>query len=243
MLIPYRPDQGYRDQAWLKHVRRFWDCFDPETYEIIVQSPKPGAHPGEFNHPAAINAAAKRARGEVFLIADADTSWAPSNMPERLVAAVRYGAPWAMPKRYAQLTLPQSRGVLQRSRYPSMSPTEALLDGASWVGDSVSWAGLVCVPRAAFDTVRGYDERYAWWGADDVAFGLSLDALWGPHERVEGSALHLWHPTPLAERYGHRKHAAQQQLTERYMEAAGDPVAMRELRSGEPGAIERSFAL
>lgn len=225
VLVPYRPDGGYRQAAWEGVVRDTWG---QSGAELIVQSPGPGAHPGEFNHPAAINAAAASASHELLIVADADCLWTPTDLPALLVEAVQGGAHWAMARRYAQLTVTQSRRLVKRSAPPS----EVLLQRAQWVGDSVSWAGLICVRAKDFAEVGGYDERWAWWGADDVAFGLSMETLVGPHVRVPGSILHLWHPTPLAHNYGHERHPEQYALGERYKAAAGDREAMLQVRFG-----------
>lgn len=225
VLVPYRPDDGYREQAWESVVRNAWLA---SGAELIVESPGPGASPAEFNHPAAINAAAAKASGDVLIVADADCLWTPTALPELLVEAVRSGSHWALPRRYAQLTSSQSSRVVKRGT----PPHEGMLDRAQWVGDSVSWAGLVCVRAEDFATVGGYDERWSWWGADDMAFGLTMETLIGPHERVAGSVLHLWHPAPLAQTYGHEKHRGQYDLGERYKAAAGDREAMLQVRFG-----------
>lgn len=225
VLVPYRPDGGYREQAWESVVR---DAWEQSGAELIVESPGPGASPAEFNHPAAINAAASHASGGVLIVADADCLWTPTNLPSLLVEAVQGGAHWAMARRYAQLTASQSRRLVKRSAPPS----EVLLQRAKWVGDSVSWAGLICMRAGDFASVGGYDERWAWWGADDAAFGLSMETLVGPHVRVPGSILHLWHPTPLAHNYGHERHPEQYALGERYKAAAGDREAMLQVRFG-----------
>jgi hypothetical protein len=227
VLVPYRPDGGYREQAWEHLLGPSWAA---SGAEVIVESPGDGAHPGEFNHPLAINTAAAKASGDVFLIADADTYWT-KGLPELLVEAVRGGAPWAMPRHYAKLTVTQSRSLVKGRPSQSVAGLHAR---AHWVGDSVSWSGLVCVPQAAFHEVGGYDERWEFWGADDVAFGLSLDTLVGEHVRIEGSCLHLWHPEPLGQTYGHSRHREQYALGERYKAAAGDAAAMREVRFGVP---------
>lgn len=228
VLVPYRPDGGYRQQAWEHLVGPAWAA---SGAEVIVESPGPGKHPGDFNHPRAINAAAARASGDVLIVADADTFWRASDLPERLAETVRSGAAWAMPRHYAKLTVSQSRQLVKGTSSQSLA---GLHDRAHWVGDSVSWSGLVCVPATAFHAVGGYDERWDFWGADDVAFGLSLDTLVGRHERVAGSCLHLWHPEPLAQTYGHEHHRAQYALGEDYKMAAGDPEAMRRVRFAEP---------
>lgn len=226
VLVPYRPDDGYRDQAWQHVVRPAWEALG---VELIVKNPGPGMSPAEFNHPKAINAAARNATREVLIVADADTYWGPEDLPSRLVASLESGAQWAMPRRYAQLTVTQSRSIVRGGR---AQPLDRLHTGAGWVGDSVSWAGLVCVRADDFWRVGGYDERWEFWGADDMAFGLAMDTLVGPHERVEGTCLHLWHPTPLEHNYGHKRHRFQHNLGELYKRAAGDPVAMRQVRFG-----------
>lgn len=228
VIVPYRPDGGYRQQAFEHVVSPSWEA---KGAEVIIESPGEGRHPGDFNHPRAINAAADRARGAVLIIADADTYWMPSDLPERLVTAVRGGAYWAMPRRYAQLTVTQSRLIVKGR---SIASPSGLLANAHWVGDSVSWAGMICVRADDFAAVGGYDERWEFWGADDVAFGLGMDALVGRHTRVEGACLHLWHPTPLGETYGHERHREQHALGERYKAAAGNAAAMRKVRFSEP---------
>jgi hypothetical protein len=99
----------------------------------------------------------------------------------------------------------------------------------SWVGDQVSWSGIVVVPREAFYLVGGYDERYEGWGADDIAFGLSLETLYGPHLRYPGEAIHLWHPRGIQERGLHANGNDGRNLTRRYIRAAGNRVKMRAL--------------
>lgn len=226
VLIPYRPDGAFRDAAWESVVQIAWE---QTGAELLVASPGPGASPAEFNHPAAINEARRRATRPILMVSDADCLWTPVNAPARLAYVVREGgAPWAMLRRYATLGQQQSRSIVLRKRWTA----EQALSRASWVGDKVSWAGLICMRAEDFDTVGGYDERFAWWGADDQAFGLTMDALVGKHARVEGSVLHLWHPAPLRETYGHREHRRQYNLAELYRKAAGNPAAIRDVRFG-----------
>lgn len=221
VLVPYRPDAGWRDAAW-ERIETRWQRLGAE---VIVESPGPGAHPGEFNHPLAINRAAERATRDVLMVADADCGWT-LGLPERLVDVVRGGAPWALALDYAQLTKQQTRRLHQLNREPTMAD----LKGAAWVGRAVSWAGLICITADAFREVGGYDERYEWWGADDMAFGLTADTLLGKHARVPGAVIHYWHPAPLEHNYGHERHQDQYALGERYKAAAGDVDAMRCVR-------------
>lgn len=221
VLVGYRPDGAWRDAAW-ERIERWWEELG---VELIVETSGPGQSPAEFNKPLAVNLAAAKATRRYLIIADADTGWTPG-LPEALVRAVRQGAPWAMPMDYAKLTQTQTRAQHQRN----LRPLPRLLKGCDWVGHSVSWSGLVCIAASDYRDVCGYDERFEWWGADDVCFGLTADALIGQHERVAGAAVHYWHPAPLDETYGHERHREQRKLMERYVAAAGDAAAIRAVR-------------
>lgn len=222
VLVPYRPDRGYRDRAW-KWNRRRWEAM-PDA-ELVVSIAPEGRSPAEFNHPLAINQAAERAKGNILVIADADTAFDPQWVADAANLVETGIAPWVLPRFYDKVGRRSSSEVLGADPLgpmPDYTP--------EWHGDSVSWSGLVVVSVEAFEAVEGYDERISWWGADDICFGLTMDALWGKHVRLEGSAVHLWHPQSLADTYGHERHAEQQALVDRYIAAAEDPEAIREVR-------------
>jgi hypothetical protein len=228
-LVPYRSGEEFRDESWAWNRRR-WEMLLPEV-EVIVGEEDGGDDPGHYNHPLAINRAAKQASGNVFVIADADTAFDPAWILEAARLITEDGAPWVLPTWYDKLNHRSSRRILGMD--PDYDIT-ANLDRyrLEWRGESVAWSGMVVVPREAFEAVGGYDERYAKWGADDMAFGLSMDTLWGPHTRLPGSCFHFWHPAPLSQTYGHDRHREQYDLGERYKAAAGDPAAMTEVRFG-----------
>jgi hypothetical protein len=245
ILVPYRPDGGARDSTWRNVVSPYWSRVVDEwrsDAELIVETPEPSGpgHPGDFNHPLAINRAAARARGDLLLVADADTL-PDANYPWLVERALReHGAQWALPRFYRKLTASASINVGSDARWARAARTPVDAGGAvdwrlpegyyEWIGDSVSWSGCVAIPKAAFEDVGGYDERIAWWGADDVAMGLTLRALYGDPARLVG-VTHFWHPDPLEHNYGHERHAAQQAIVDRYIAAADQGhTAMRAAR-------------
>ncbi len=230
VLVPYRPDRGHRTTSWRWLARR-WAALLPSV-EVIVADDGGGRRqdPGDFNHPKAINLAASRAARDVFVIADADTVFDPDWIVHAADLVLSGAASWVMPRFYVKLNRRASERVLRD--HPSR-PIRWPDEDCEWVGENVAWSGMVVVPRGAFATVTGYDERFAKWGSDDTSFGLSVDTLWGPHTRLEGACWHLWHPQPLTQTYGHDRHQEQYELAERYKAAAGDEAAMREVRWGD----------
>jgi hypothetical protein len=49
------------------------------------------------------------------------------------------------------------------------------------------------MPRAVFDDLGGFDERFKGWGFEDMAFQSAICGLYG-YERIPGDVVHLWHP-------------------------------------------------
>lgn len=234
VIVPYRPDGGWRDRAWERVVSPFWsgvvDGWSADA-ELLISEPEPTGpgHPGDFNHPLAINRAAEAARGDLLLIADADCL-PDSRYPRLAEHAIRNGAQWCLPRFYRKLSRDSTEGMLA---YNPPRPGSWLVSDAAceWIGDSVSWAGCPIVHREAFRDAGGYDERIAWWGGDDICFGLTMTTLYGDAVRLEGIT-HLWHPDPPEHNYGHERHPEQWAIVQRYIAAAGDVLAIRQVRDG-----------
>jgi hypothetical protein len=221
VLVPYRADGGHRDRAWEFNQQR-WAMLAPDT-EIVVQEAPAGSDSGDFNHPWAINRAAERAAGDVFIVADADTTFDPGWVTAA-AAALEAGARWVLPRYYDHLTEEATERLLRRG-----DPADIVGDyDIEWRGDSICWSGLVCVPREAFELVGGYDERWTNWGGDDVAFACTVSTLWGEVTRIDGAAKHLWHP-----RTGLDQQLPQHdELMRRYLDAWGDTEKVRDVRFG-----------
>lgn len=221
-LIAYRPTRdGWRDRAWLGEVKPYLELV---CDEVIVETPEPAGDgsPDDFNKPAAINRARARARGDVLLIGDADTHPGDVPMMVYLLQTPWKYVPWVLPQRYVKLTREAT------TRWLDGPPAAGAESDYEWVGNGVSWSGGVVCRATDFDTCGGYDERFASWGADDVAFAMTMSTLVGPLERHPCACYHLWHPG--AE--GRAQPQAQHDLMYRYLDAAGDPDAIRKVRYG-----------
>jgi hypothetical protein len=139
---------------------------------------------GSFNRGAAIN---RGALGEwdVAVIVDADVVIDPH--------LVRAGVAEAESGR---VVLPFHRRMLVNE-----FGTRRIVEG--YRGSWQQWArpdpnsqhvsSCVVVPRAAWDLVGGFDERFSGWGAEDDAFWLVCDRLAGT-TKLPGDVWHLWHP-------------------------------------------------
>ena len=86
-------------------------------------------------------------------------------------------------------------------------PIGQSLHEAEWQANSIgcekplySPGGNIIVPRAVWDRVGGYDERFNGWGFEDAAFLIRAEAF----DRLSGPLYHFWHrsrafesPTPF----------------------------------------------
>src|SRR4051794_3600058 len=100
VLVPYRPDGGYRDRNWEWNERR-WRALFPSC-ELVVEADDGGSSPAEFNHPRALNRAAARASGDFFVVADVDIVPDPAWLA-RAAQAIEKGAKWCVCSEYLKL--------------------------------------------------------------------------------------------------------------------------------------------
>jgi N-terminal domain of galactosyltransferase len=212
LIVPFRPDGGQRDRVWA-WCRAHWRACLPGLEIVEADSGHTSFHRG-----ASINQGVQEALGDQIVIADADT--VVSNV-EGLFRALT-GPRWLIgysAERYFTLTAEQTDQILTRAAPGFLPPPPPRAFGIT------SWSGVLGITRKAFRSAGGFDERFADWGWEDRAFVHAADTILGPHARIDGYALHLWHPrgpdwaSPgLQER---------QHLWQRYRDADGDVEAMR----------------
>ncbi len=253
ILVPLQLDEleGHRAINW-RWLRRYWKHHLPGA-EIIIGEDKQAARNGTpFSKSVAVNDAARKANGDVFVIIDADIYIHAKSLiycAEEIKIAQKKGRRlWFMPYRQAyRLTKEASKRVLNSNPQSPVFPPEPLPDAdfsnketfkgtpssriAHWYG-----AMIQIVPREAFYEVGGWDIRFKGWGGEDHAAMVAMDTLYGPHKTLPGRVLHLWHPTRIAadDPAGKRRLWANQEsnnnaLSGRYFWSRGFPKRMRRL--------------
>lgn len=219
VLIPWRPLVEARERLRL-WVEQRWHLFAPDAEICYGQGPEYGP----FNRSAALNEAFQKSSGSVVIVADADTSFDYDSVSVAIEVA-EAASRWVLPYDVYYNLLPLETSVML-----TQPPSSKFREPAKWqhrLTDSVS--GVVVVPRAAFEAVGGFDERFRNWGGEDRAFAASLDVLWSPMYRVPGAVMHLWHPEGL--RFQNPDWPANQALEAQYL-AAKTAHEMRAVRFG-----------
>lgn len=216
VLVPRGPDGGARDASWA-WVRRRYEALYPD-WEIVE-----GHCPGEWRKGVAVNDAAARASGDVFIIADSDCVL-PRAALEEAVAKLRAGAPWVLPH-----GLVHRLGERATATIIAGDATAERFDGAVIRRPYRGYAGggFVVVSRLAFASVGGFPTGFAGWGAEDEALAYILDTMLGPHIRLRHDLWHLWHPPGPRAQDPH--YARNVQLCRLYRAAKGRKPAMRSL--------------
>lgn len=220
VLVPYRSDNGgRRDELW-SFVRRRLEAFARASvleWEITVGVCDPTK---DFNRGQAINDAAMKSTGSVFMICDADSA---------MDLAWIHGA-------YGYARTEDDFVLVDQFHYLTEADTDKILAGppdafidipavTEWSG-TTSWGGASILPASVFRDVEGFDERFVGWGPEDAAFVTKLETLHKPHRRLPGTLVHLWHPAPPTSRPWGEGHAA---LLTAYVEAAGDVEKTRQV--------------
>ena len=186
-LIPFRADLGHRDRLWHHLQTNYWAHL---PYPIIV-----GHHDdGPFNRSTAVNTAARAAGDwDVAIIADSDT-WVPIR---QLTEAVRLAGTGN--RLVSALT-----AVAELDGRCTAQILSGELDflnlGVECVrsAELATQSSMIAVPRNLWDSIGGFDEKFAGWGGEDNAFWRAATILGGRPHRVEGYAFHLWHQPAIA---------------------------------------------
>jgi hypothetical protein len=266
ILIPFRciglrnnngrllGEERLKNVEWLL---RYWEAQLPGAEIIIGSDPD---YDKTFSKSVAVNDAARRAKGDVFVIVDGDGFIAVESVlhcVKEIRKARKKGRNlWFVPYRqFYRLTEEASRLLLASSPadpYPFSEPVESeftLKDNDPKIGH---WYGAMIqiMPREAFEQVGGWDERFRGWGGEYHAAMRAMDTLYWLHKTLPGQVLHVWHPqigpqgAATSIHWSERMWEKQTQvginneLSHRYYAAQGDPVRMRKLVDEGKNAAE-----
>lgn len=189
-LVPRRDDNGHRDRLWA-WCRARWERYMPDVpvYE--------GHHTdGLFNRSAGINTAARLAdadgRWDVGVVIDSDVFLRVSQVRAAIESAADGKVTWAH-RRWREFSEAWTLDTLKRNR--DFGPELELEDMDVLVErtNRLSWSCCIAIPRATFDDMGGFDERFRGWGWEDMAFQSLATSLY-PWAWIEGDVLNLWHP-------------------------------------------------
>ena len=186
ILMPYRSDNGPRDRAF-RWVKEFYQKMLPEA-EICVSD----CTTNLFSRAQAVNNSAKQATGDIFIIADADIILDPDIIKKSVQLLNEHA--WVIPYSHVKHISKKSTKALLNTD-PSW-PTQIHFE-VSRTANAVARnfvGGLNIIPRNNFEAVGGFDERFLGYGAEDDAFGHSVNTLSGHYLRLDTDIFHLWHP-------------------------------------------------
>lgn len=204
-------------------VRRRYAQYHPE-WEIKV-----GSCFGEWSKGAALRNGVDRARGNVLVLADADSFVSVYALNEA-VLRVSGGEPWVVPHKWVyRLSEQESENV-----YAGGEPQKRRMEGdrKRYVGPA--GGGITVLSRDTWDTVGGVDPLFVGWGGEDLCFGWALMTLC-PHPaadyRVGADLFHLYHEraNPRGTLTKPRGSDEAEARLARYRKAWGHPEPMREL--------------
>lgn len=216
-LIPFKSDNGGLRDWNLEYVKKRYETLMPDV-EVIV---------GEdqslfFNRSKAINRAASKATGDLYMVVDGDIFFGTQLIDKIMAIAPHH--PWIIPFcRGYKLTFQASKAVTEGGtiKLPARLRVCDVECNCYYYG-----AFMNVMSRKAFETAGGMDERFWGWGGEEEALATALDTLIGKHYRMNETIFHLWHPPAD---FHHPNRFQNNELKEKYYRASGNVNAMNQL--------------
>lgn len=187
-LVPRRSDGGHRDTLW-EYAKARWERYFPDI--PIFEGHHEG---GSFNRSAAINEAAKRAGPwDLGIVIDSDVMLSVSQARAAIERAAETGKVTWGHRRWRGFHESWTERWVREKRDLGPELNRDEMDLYVERTNPLSWSCFIVIPRAVFDDMGGFDERFRGWGFEDMAFQSLVTGLYG-HERIDGDLIHLWHP-------------------------------------------------
>lgn len=227
VIVPYRTDNGLREEIWT-WLKERWETVYPD-FELCVAD----SEAEEFSRSEARNNAFADSTGDVVIVADADSVPMTNTLLTCVDAVMTDPAMWAIAHdKYLMLNEDATNALLAQS--PSLraepAPQSMLLKPPF-----VSYAGMLVMHRDSYEAVGGYDERFQGWGLEDWAFRVAMDTLVQPLQRSPGVLMHLYHGPPNGKTFGTPPNQHNNDIYKQYDKASGNADAMREVIEGRNG--------
>lgn len=239
LLIPFSSTDPLRRRNF-EWLLQYWKHELPEAEVIIGKSKSKVFCKGE-----ALNHAAKKSRGKILVILDADAYINGSVLREcanNILSSIEDGYPlWYVPYRnlYRLKEGITDKIILSFPEDPlrlSSPPDLDLVEDRGVKSKYGNRYGAMCMmfPREAYNIIGNFDERFKGWGGEDVALLRTLDTVYGKHKTIDRDILHLWHPI-IGDTYDTRMWEGQTSgsinwpLAKRYNRAIRNPSYMWEL--------------
>lgn len=241
LLIPFSSKDPIRKDTF-RWLLEYWSYELPDA-EIVIGKCKSGI----FCKGEALNNAAERARGKIFVVLDADAYMDGDILDkcaDTILEELSYGNKmWYVPYRNLyRLTREITELILcWEPSNPFRFPLPINLD---YVEDKdigyrskygARYGAMVMMfPREAYEELGCFDERFKGWGGEDIALLRALDTLYGKHKTSNNDIYHLWHPfigdSPKNKMWvGQDSPNPNSWLASRYNRVTGNPKEMRKL--------------
>jgi glycosyltransferase involved in cell wall biosynthesis len=214
VVIPLRNRTGLRLRNCLRSLR--WQALEPDAVEIVISdlgSDAPAAAETRriaeefgakvefiptrevWNRSRALNLGIQAATARWVLCTDADMIFAPSFLPAVLAAHADTSRDAMVFCRCHDLPEDLAEQAWEVGDFP-------MLRGRASLRDTSGTGACQSARRSFFFHVRGYDEKFVYWGAEDDdmrhrAQRWGLTPVWITEAT---SMLHQWHPTTKHDR-------------------------------------------
>lgn len=173
-MVPWRPGCPHRERAWQ------WLRLRHEQHgHAVVEADSPG----EWCKALAVSRAVASIDSDIVVMHDADV-WCDGI--DEAIAAVKAGAPWAVPHRTVMRLSEAATDDVYRTGMLGGDLAQRPYRGHPG-------GGILVLPRTTYLEVP-LDPRYTGWGQEDDSWYLALHTLLGHGWRGTADLWHLWHP-------------------------------------------------